>query len=256
MRGLMMDYPLTLTHMLERSAKLFPNQEIASKMPDGMHRYTYADLHSRVHALAHVLERLGVKPGDKVASLCWNSFRHLELYFAVPCFGAVLHTLNLRLPSDQLAYIIQHAEDKVIFVDASLASILEPIRDQIPCVKQFVILPDESAQTTLAPVCDYEQLIQSSAGQPFVWPRARRNRCLRYLLHIRNHWQSQGRALHAPGVFPAQLLAGLGRRLRDFGARQRSSDRSDVPCQRVGHSLRRIDVRRAHRSHRPPSSAR
>jgi len=171
MRGLMMDYPLTLKHMLERSAKLFPKQEIASKMPDGIHRYTYADLHARVHALAHVLERLGVKPGDKVGSLCWNSYRHLELYFAVPCFGAVLHTLNLRLPSDQLAYIIQHAEDKVIFVDASLAFILEPIRDQLMCVKQFVILPDEPHQTTLEPACDYEDLIRASNGKSYSWPQ-------------------------------------------------------------------------------------
>jgi fatty-acyl-CoA synthase len=175
MRGLMMNYPLTLTHLLERSAKLFPKQEIASKMHDGMHRYTYADLHGRVHALAQVLERLGVKPGDKVGSLCWNSYRHLELYFAVPCFGAVLHTLNLRLPSDQLAYIIQHAEDKVIFVDASLASILEPIRDQIPCVKQFVILQDEPHQTTLSPACDYEELIRASCGERYSWPQLEEN---------------------------------------------------------------------------------
>ena len=102
-----------------------------------------------------------MQPGDRVGSLCWNSFRHLELYFAVPCYGAVLHTLNLRLASDQLSYIIQHAEDKVIFVDASLASILEPIRDQIPCVKHFVILPDEPVTTTLAPASDYEEQIRA-----------------------------------------------------------------------------------------------
>ncbi len=160
MQGLMMDYPLTLTHILERSAKLFPSKQIASRMPDGMHRYSYADFHARVHKVARILERLGVKPGDRVGSLCWNSFRHLELYFAVPCFGAVLHTLNLRLPSDQLTYIIQHAEDKVIFVDASLAPLLEPIRDQISCVKHFVILPDETRATSLAPASDYEQDIQ------------------------------------------------------------------------------------------------
>ena len=171
MRGLMMDYPLTLTHMLERSAKLFPNKEIASKMPDGMHRYSYTDFHSRVHAVARILDRLGVKPGDRVGSLCWNSFRHLELYFAVPCYGAVLHTLNLRLPSDQLTYIIQHAEDKVIFVDASLAYLLEPIRDQIPCVKHFVVLPDEARQTSLTPSCDYEDLVRSAGNQPYSWPQ-------------------------------------------------------------------------------------
>ncbi len=171
MHGLMMDYPLTLTHLLERSAKLFPKQEIASRMPDGMHRYTYAEFHARVHAVARILERLGVQPGDRVGSLCWNSFRHLELYFAVPCYGAVLHTLNLRLPSDQLTYIIQHAEDKVIFVDASLASLLEPILDQIPCVKHFVILPDEPRPTSLTPASDYEDLIRTAGAGAYAWPR-------------------------------------------------------------------------------------
>jgi fatty-acyl-CoA synthase len=177
MQGLMMDYPLTLTHILERSAKLFPKKEIASKMPDVMHRHSYADFHARVHAVARGLERLGVKPGDRVGTLCWNSFRHLELYFAVPCYGAVLHTLNLRLPSDQLAYIINHADDRVIFVDASLVSVLEPIRDQISCVKQFVILPDielpdtENDQTALGSSIGYEELIQSSGSALYAWPQ-------------------------------------------------------------------------------------
>src|SRR6202162_1229028 len=148
MQGLMMDYPLTLTHILERSAKLFPRQEISSKTPESMYRYSYADFHRRVHSLAHALAALGVQPGDRVGTLCWNGFRHLELYFAIPCYGAVMHTLNLRLPSDQLAYIINHAEDRVIFVDASLFNLLEPIRDQIRCVKHFVILPDEPGGTT------------------------------------------------------------------------------------------------------------
>ena len=169
MHGLMMDYPLTLTHILERSAKLFPSKEIASKMPDGMHRYSYSDFHARVHKLARVLERLGVKAGDRVGSLCWNSFRHLELYFAVPCFGAVLHTLNLRLPADQLTYIIQHAEDKVIFVDASLAPLLEPVRDQLRLVKHFVILPDEKRATSLAPASDYEQELEAAGDQTYNW---------------------------------------------------------------------------------------
>jgi fatty-acyl-CoA synthase len=170
MQGLMMDYPLTLIHILERSAKLFPRQEIVSKTPHGMHRYSYADFHRRVHALAHVLATLGVQQGDRVGTLCWNSFRHLELYFAIPCYGAVMHTLNLRLPCDQLAYIINHAEDQVMFVDASLFDLLEPIRDQIPSVKRFVILPDQEN-----PAADYERLLQSAPAQPYIWPRLDEN---------------------------------------------------------------------------------
>src|ERR1700680_672257 len=175
MQGLMMDYPLTLPHILERATKLFPRKEIASKMPAGMHRYCYADFHRRVHAVARALEQLGVRRGDRVGTLCWNSFRHLELFFGVSCYGAVLHTLNLRLAPDQLAYIINHAEDQVIFLDASLVSILEPIRDQISCVKQFVILPDSPVAATLAPVMDYEQLVASSGREPYTWPRLDEN---------------------------------------------------------------------------------
>jgi fatty-acyl-CoA synthase len=170
-----MDYPLTLTHILERSRKLFSKQQISGKMPDGIRRYSYADFHRRVHAVAHILEQLNVQPGDRVGTLCWNSSRHLELYFAIPCYGAVMHTLNLRLPSDQLAFIIQHAEDKVIFVDASLASILEPIRDQIPCLQHFVIVPDEARATTLAPSSDYEQSLESASSWPYAWPRLDEN---------------------------------------------------------------------------------
>src|SRR5882757_9423946 len=97
LQGLMMDSPLTLAPVLERSARLFRNKEIAARTETGVHRYTYADFHARVHRLAWVLDSLGVERGDRVGTLCWNSHRHLELYFGVTAFGAVLHTLNLRL---------------------------------------------------------------------------------------------------------------------------------------------------------------
>lgn len=165
MTGLMMDYPLTLTHSLERSAKLYPRKEIASRLGDGsMYRYTYADFYARVHRLAHVLRRLGIQPGDRVGTLCWNSYRHLELYFAVPCAGAVLHTLNLRLSPDQLSYIITHAEDRVIFVDASLLPILDPIRGELKTVRQIVVLDDAGAPA------DYEALLADAPAEPYPWP--------------------------------------------------------------------------------------
>src|ERR1041385_3073344 len=141
-RGQMMDYPLTLTPILERSARVFPAREIASRTPEGMHRYTYRDMYRRVHRLAHALQRLGLQPGDRVGTLCWNSYRHLELYFAVPCAGAVLHTLNLRLAADQVTYIINHAEDQVIFVDASLLPILDPIRSDLKSGRHIIVLED------------------------------------------------------------------------------------------------------------------
>ena len=158
-----MDYPLTLTPVLERAARLFARREIASRLPDGMHRYTYGDMYARVHRLAHVLQSLGLAAGDRVGTLCWNSYRHLELYWAVPCAGFVLHTLNLRVPQDQLVYIINHAQDRVIFVDASLLYLLDAIRDQIPCVKKIIVLPDSGPG-------EYEELLAKAPSTPFPWP--------------------------------------------------------------------------------------
>ena len=164
--GLMMNTPLTLTPLLERAARLFPRKEIASRTNDGgTHRYNYADFHKRVHRLAWGLERLGVKPGDRVGSLSWNTYQHLELYFGVTCYSAVLHTLNLRLSPDQLAYIINHAGDQVIFVDAALTGLLDQIKDQIPCVRQIVVMGDDTGGKP-----EYEQLLSDSPAEPFPWP--------------------------------------------------------------------------------------
>jgi fatty-acyl-CoA synthase len=110
----MMQTQLTMSTLMERGPQLAPETEIVSRMREQTHRYTYADLGRRARQLAKALERLGVQQGDRVATLAWNSYRHLELYYAVPCMGAVLHTLNLRLSADQLAYVISHAEDAVI----------------------------------------------------------------------------------------------------------------------------------------------
>ncbi|WP_448592228.1 long-chain fatty acid--CoA ligase [Thermoflexus hugenholtzii] len=176
MEGLMMDWPLTLHHFLDRAARLFPRKEIATRTAAGMHRYTYADFYQRVHRLAHALNRLGIGRGDRVATFAWNTYRHLEIYFAAPCMGAVLHTLNIRLAPDQLVYIINHAEDRVIFVDASLVPLLERIRDQIPTVKAFVIMSDTGpVQTSLSPALDYEALLAESPEAPYPWPRLDEN---------------------------------------------------------------------------------
>jgi fatty-acyl-CoA synthase len=172
MNGSMMDYPLTLTHILERCAKIYPTQEIASRMPDGsMHRYAYRDFHQRVHRLAHALQTLGVQPGDRIATLCWNSSRHLELYFAIPCAGCVLHTLNLRLAPEQLAYIINHAEDQIIFVDASLLPIIEPIRGELKSVRRIVVLNGSPSHDAF----DYEALLAAAPEAAYAWPRLDEN---------------------------------------------------------------------------------
>src|SRR5213594_2390056 len=113
----MQAHPLTLTNHLKRARAFFPHKQIVSRLKAGIFRYTYRDFTTRVAQLANALKAMGVGEGDRVGTLAWNSYRHLELYYAVPCMGAVLHTLNLRLAADQLEYVINHAEDSVIVVD-------------------------------------------------------------------------------------------------------------------------------------------
>ena len=171
MNGLMMDYPLTLTHVFERAAKIYPAREIVSRLSDGsMHRYAYLDFYRRVHRLAHALQSLGMQAGERVGTLCWNSSRHLELYFAIPCAGFVLHTLNLRLAPEQLVYIINHAEDRVIFVDASLLPILEPIRGELKSVRRIVVLNENASSSALDDALDYETRLAAAPEAAYPWP--------------------------------------------------------------------------------------
>ncbi|RMF82926.1 MAG: fatty-acid--CoA ligase [Chloroflexi bacterium] len=169
----MMDYQLTLQPILQRGYRLFPKKEIASKFGDTMHRYTYADFYGRVGQLANALTKLGVNKGDRIGTFAWNSYRHLELYFGVPCMGAVVHTLNLRLPPDQLAYIVNHAEDQIIFVDNSLVPLLERVAGELKTVKHYVIMGDV-AETSLPNTLSYEDLIGAESAD-FAWPQLDEN---------------------------------------------------------------------------------
>lgn len=171
MNGLMMDYPLTLQHFMDRARRFYPKKEIVTKQGDGVHRYTYGDWYARVNKLAGALQHLGVQRGDRVGTFAWNNYRHLEVYFGVSCSGAVAHTLNLRLPADQVAYIVNHAEDSIIFVDASLLPTFEKVAPMLKTVRQFVVMGDGPlpATTLSRPVANYEDLL---AAEPdtFAWP--------------------------------------------------------------------------------------
>ena len=163
MKGLMMDYPLTLQSVMERAYRLYPRKEIATKMCPEMHRYTYADFYPRSGQLANALARLGIQRGDRIGTLAWNTYRHLELYFAVPCMGAVVHTLNLRLPPNQLTHIINHAEDQVIFVDHSLLPILEKVAGDLKTVRHVVVMGEGPlSEVSLPNVLSYEELLPPS----------------------------------------------------------------------------------------------
>ena len=170
MQGLMMDYPLTLTPLLDRARRLFPNKEVVTKAGPGVERSTYGQIGARVERLANALVALGVAPGDRVATFAWNNTRHLELYFAIPCMGAVLHPINLRLPGDQIAYILNHAEDKVLFVDPSLLSAVEKLAPHLKTVQHYVVMAETVPETTLSPVHGYEELLRAAPAD-FAWPK-------------------------------------------------------------------------------------
>ena len=158
------DHPLTLAMLFERAATQFPDNELVSRFPDGrIHRYRYADFARRTRKLANALATLGIEPGDRVATLCWNEHRHLELYFAVPLSGAVVHTLNARLHADELTYIVNDAADRALFVHSSLLEAFEEIRDRVS-VEHVIVIPDDGP--TPEGYRDYEELI---ADEPEVF---------------------------------------------------------------------------------------
>ena len=140
------DHPLTLQHVLDRMRTLNGSREVVTKTDDGLTRTSYAEVARRVDRLCNALRDLGVGPGDRVATFSWNTQRHLELYLAVPCMGAVLHTLNIRLFPEQLTYIVNHAKDKLLFVDESLLDVLEPLAPTFECVERTIVLGDEYEQ--------------------------------------------------------------------------------------------------------------
>jgi fatty-acyl-CoA synthase len=167
LRGLMQDdFPLTLAHARRRMRDCHPQAQIATLSADGIARASYGEVCERIDRLAHVLRRLGVEPGDRVATFAWNNQRHFELYFAVPCCGAVLHTLNVRLFAEQIAYIVGHAEDELIFLDDSLVPLLEPLAPQLTGVRHFILMgdPEHPGDPGRLPnVLRYEELLADAA---------------------------------------------------------------------------------------------
>jgi fatty-acyl-CoA synthase len=158
MDGLMMDVPLLVRHIAERAEAVFGHRELVSRTQDGVERSTYAEVVERARRLASALGELGIGRGDRVATFGWNSLRHLELYLAVPSMGAVLHTLNIRLFEDDLRYIVGHAEDRVIFLDASLAGVMPSFEG----VEHEILMPDGPGERDGA--LSYEELVET--GDP------------------------------------------------------------------------------------------
>ncbi|HTD89804.1 MAG TPA: long-chain fatty acid--CoA ligase [Burkholderiales bacterium] len=166
MRGTMMDFPLTLTHVLQRAGRLFGDSEIVSRLPDkSLHRYTYRDFHRRACALGGALQKLGLKKGERVATLMWNHYAHFEAYLAIPCTGGVLHTLNVRLHPDDIAFIVNHAQDRFLIVDDVLLPLLDKFRAQVK-FERIIVVPLTSKPVPTG-YDDYEQHIaEAPAFEP------------------------------------------------------------------------------------------
>ncbi len=172
MHGLMMDLPLTLTAIMQHGEINHARQEIVSVTADQpRHRYTYSDCFTRVRRLAAVLDRLGASESARIGTFAWNDFRHLELYYAISCSGRVCHTINPRLFDEQIAYVVNHAEDEWLFVDPAFVPKLEAVGGQCPRVRGYVIMTDRPhmPHTSLANALCYEELLDAESPA-YEWP--------------------------------------------------------------------------------------
>ncbi len=172
MFGLMQERPLLISSLIEFAAKNHRDVEIVSRTVEGpIHRYNYQDCENRCRQLAKVLEKLGVKSGDRIGTLAWNGYRHIELYFGVSAMGAICHTVNPRLFPEQIVYIVNHAEDNYFFLDLTFVPLVEAIYSKLSSVKSFVILTDKAhmPDTTLPNVLCYEELM-ATTDSDYEWP--------------------------------------------------------------------------------------
>ncbi|QQS13282.1 MAG: long-chain-fatty-acid--CoA ligase [Rhodospirillales bacterium] len=173
MLGLMQDRPLLISQIIDFAANYYTDVEIVTRTVEGpIHRYGYGDAHRRSKKLAEALQGLGVKLGDRVATIAWNTYRHFECYFGISGIGAVLHTINPRLAPDHVAYIANHAEDQIILVDLNLLPIVEGVIDRLETVRHVVVMTDRAhmpASSKIANLLCYEELIADRPGT-LSWP--------------------------------------------------------------------------------------
>ena len=169
MNGLMMEQPLLISSLLVHAERHHGDQEVVSRRVEGdVHRTTYRELAARSRRMANALAALGVSAGDRVGTLAWNGYRHMELYYAVSGSGAVLHTLNPRLHADQVVWIADHAEDEVLFFDLTFLPLVEAVAGRMKTVKAFVAMTDRAhmpANTSVPGLLYYEDLLAGETDQ-------------------------------------------------------------------------------------------
>ncbi|WP_027578918.1 fatty-acid--CoA ligase [Bradyrhizobium sp. Ai1a-2] len=171
MLGLMQDWPLLCHRIIEHAAKYHGTQEVVTRSVEGpIHRTNYAEIHARALKVSQSLERDGIKLGDRVATIAWNTWRHLEVWYGIMGIGAICHTVNPRLFPEQIAWIVNHAQDRVVITDLTFVPVLEKIADKLPSVERYIVLTDKAhmPETTLKNAVAYEDWIAASDGK-FQW---------------------------------------------------------------------------------------
>ena len=228
--GTMMEFPLTLDHLLVRAERMFPAVPVVSRLPDrSLHRTTYrAGRPSRAGSSPRRWRRAGLTRGDRVATLMWNHAAHLETYLGVPLAGGVVHTLNLRLSPEELAFIIGHAHDRFLLVDEVLLPLWEKVRPRVSIERWWWCRRRRAASTR-----------RCSRPRPAMDPTApRRGRPVRHVLHVRHHRAVQGRGVHAPQHAAAHGdRRAAGRAVHPARGRSHAGG-AHVPRQRLGPALR------------------
>jgi len=171
MHGQMMDMPLLISSLLQHADRYNGDSQIVSRLVDGeIHRYTYREAHSRTRQFANALLNLGVMPGDRLGTLAWNTHRHYEAYFGIAGIGAISHTINPRLFPEQITYIVNHAEDKLLFIDETFIPLVEKLSPQLTSVEKIIILTDKTnIDTSLSNWIAYEELISKQSDE-LKWP--------------------------------------------------------------------------------------
>ena len=205
MLGQMQNWPLLLHKIIDFAASQHGGQEVVSRTVEGpIHRLNYRDLRTRALKVAQRLARDGIKLGDRIGTLAWNTHRHLEVWYGITGVGAIYHTVNPRLFPEQIAWIINHAEDRALFVDLTFLPIVEALQAKLPTIERFIVLTDRAhlPATKLRNAVAYEDWLAEADGD-FQLARIRREHRRRALLHLRHDRQSEGRALLAPLERPA-----------------------------------------------------
>jgi fatty-acyl-CoA synthase len=214
MQGLMSSFPLTLTHVFQRAERIFPEKEVVTVSRGEKERITYGDWARRTRRLAGALDALGISEDGRVGTFAWNTSRHLELYFAAPCSGRVLHTLNIRLFPEDIVYIADHAEDEVIFCDRSLLKLLWPLVDRFKTVEHVVVMDDGDGDIPDDPrILDYEQLLaDADPVEEFSVDDENRAAAMCYTSGTTGHpkgvvYSHRSTVLHSMGALVADTLA-------------------------------------------------